>query len=44
VSGKLACSGQSGALRSRVVEGFEIPAAALFERRACAEALRKLTA
>ena len=39
---RLAFSGKSGTLRSRKIKGFEIPVAAVFERRAYAEALRKL--
>ena len=39
---RLAFNGKSGTLRSRVIKRFEIPVAALFERRAYAEALRKL--
>ena len=38
----LAFEGKSGTLRSRAIKGFAIPVAALFERRAYAEALRKL--
>lgn len=39
---RLAFEGKSGTLRSRAIKGFEISVAALFERRAYAEALRKL--
>lgn len=41
---RLAFSGKSGVLRSRASKGFEAPVAALFERRAYTDALRKLTA